>query len=127
MKEKKEKVFIVALNGAALGSSLMMLQKYNLEIFVLDSISEAILSMFQLQPVCILVSSECAAEDSFSMEVLQLQAEFPVIGYTEKSLVSSVVKMSNFKFQYKIQPPISGAAIYRIIRKVMAENRSSAA
>lgn len=127
MSKKIKKVFVVALNSEALKPALAALQKYNFEITFFDGISDAVLSMSQTQPVCILVSSECAAKDLFSLEVLNLQNKVPLIGYTEKSLVSSVVQMKIYKFQYKIQPPVTGAAIYRTIQKVIADNRLSVA
>ncbi len=121
IETKKEKVFIVASNPKCLESAILSLQRHDLEIFVYQSISEVVVRLFEEMPICIFVSSESASEDMFSMELLQMQSEVSIVGYAEKSLVSSVVKLGQFNFKYAICPPLSGAAAYRVIKKVMTD------
>lgn len=121
VETKKDKVFIVALNPKCLEPTILSLQRYDLEIFVYQSISEVVERLFEEMPVCIFVSSESASEDMLSMELLKMQSEISIVGYAEKSLVSSVVKLGQFNFKYAICPPLSGAAAYRVIKKVMTD------
>lgn len=118
-----KKIFIVALNPICLETSIALLKKHNFDIFVYKSISEVVARMYEEMPLCIFVSSECACDDLFSMQLLKMQNEVSIVGYTEKSLVSSVVKLSIFDFKYTIRPPLSGAAAYRIIQKVLTDRR----
>lgn len=120
---KKEKVFIVASNPKCVESAILSLQRHDLEISVYQSLSEVVVRLFQEMPVCVFVSSEAACEDMFSMQLLKMQSEVSIVGYAEKSLVSSVVRLGQFNFKYAICPPLSGAAAYRIIKKVITDDK----
>ncbi len=124
IKTKKEKVFIIASNPKSLETVILSLQKHDLEVFVYQSVGEVVARVYEEMPICIFVSSESASEDMFSMQLLKMQSKVSIVGYVEKSLVSSAIKLGQFNFKYAICPPISGAAAYRIIKKVMSDDKS---
>ena len=120
------KVFILMTQLSKVKESLAYLEKYNYELIMFESVSSLICRMYQENPDCIFLSAESTVEDSVGISVLSSQADIPVVGYIENNLISSMARLSAMSVPYKLCPPISGAAAYRIIQKIILDRKQLA-
>lgn len=122
-KSESVKVFILMTKLSKAKESLAYLEKYNYEIIKFENISSLICSMYQENPVCIFVSAESTVEDSAGISVLSSQGDIPVVGFIENNLISSMARLNVMSVKYKLRPPISGAAAYRILQKIILDQK----
>lgn len=119
----KSKIYIYTVQPNLLSEAILYLSKRSFDIVTFDSLPNLIKSTKTAKPVCILLSSEKLDNLDTLPEKISSYLGVPVVGYTEQYSMSSIMKLNQMGVEYKIRPPVSGAASYRIIQKALSDQK----
>lgn len=103
----------------------MYLSKRNFEVILFESLQDLIKSTSENKPECILLSSELIGNLEKIPKTISAHFNVPIIGHAEEETMSSMMKLNQMNVAYKIRPPVSGAASYRVIQKILSEQKTT--
>lgn len=121
----KHKIYILTTKPQFLSDAIMYLSKRNFEVILFESLQDLIRSTSENKPVCILLSSELIGNLEKIPKTISAHFNVPIIGHAEEETMSSMMKLNQMNVAYKIRPPASGAACYRVIQKILSEQKTT--
>lgn len=116
---EKTKIYILSFKPDLVADAISYLAKKNFDVLVFESAVKLIEAMKQTTPKCVMLSSD-ALENLEVPKRLALHFNVPVVGYVEQENPVSLMRLNKMQTEYKIRPPITGAASYRVIQKLIS-------
>lgn len=114
------RIYILSIKPDLVSDAVTYLKKKDFNIEVFASSTKLIEMMGKAKPKCIMLSSDAIDDVEQIPKKLAKIYGIPIIGYVEQETMSSLARLYKMQTEYKIRPPIAGAAFYRVIQKVIS-------
>lgn len=117
---EKIKIYILSFKPDLVADAISYLCKKDFEVLVFESAVKLVEAMKTIKPKCVMLSSDAIENLEEIPKKLALHFKVPVVGYVEQENMLSLMRLHKMQTEYKIRPPITGAASYRVIQKIIS-------
>lgn len=119
----QKRVYFLANDLKLTVDAINYLIKREMSVMLFPSIGDLLVAIKSEKPDCVVLSVELI-EDTIKIPLaIESQYNLPVIGLAELDNIFSTTKLNAVRSQYKIRPPVTGAASYRVIQKALADRK----
>lgn len=117
---EKIKIYILSFKPDLVADAISYLSKKDFDVLVFESAVKLIEAMTEAKPKCVMLSSDALENLEAVPKRLALHFNVPIVGYVEQENMLSLARLQKMQTEYKIRPPITGAASYRVIQKLIS-------